>query len=491
MVNGFQFRHEAWTTTSPPPVDSMLARLLLSLAFLATLSDRLVAECPFCTAVSQTLRQEMSNNDIIVFASYVDADSDNTAIFEVKRILKGNSLVQVGEKISANFFGKGQPDYVFMIKGIGPPDVLWDKPLKINENVQKYIDEVLKLPSDNPKARLKFFTSHLSDTDPIIARDVFDEFASASYSEMKEMKDQYDREQLLKWIQDPEVSPDRRKLYSVMLGICGHKPDADVLEGLLKNDNFVRQAGLDALIACYLTLKGESGLQLIDQRFLTNKQATYNEVYSAIAAIRFHGTDGGVLDRKVLLPSLTLMLDRPKLADLVILDLARWEDWSHIATVLKLFKESYTNDATWLRSPVIQYLRACPMPEAVVALDEIKQLDPAEYKRAVQFFPQPGSSDSSQWSSPNSKSRTSASDLSEPAGLDLTPGTTLASSLPSSSLASPSLDTNSTQPPTEVNLVTMASVIGTFSATLWIGMWLTITGAGRKPSWMLAALRQR
>lgn len=90
--------------------------------------------------------------------------------------------------------------------GVGPNEILWSAPLKVgDQKVQAYIDEVLKLPTDNSKVRLKFFISQLSNSDPIIARDVFDEFASASYVEMIELKDQYDREQLLKWIQDVAV----------------------------------------------------------------------------------------------------------------------------------------------------------------------------------------------------------------------------------------------------------------------------------------------
>ncbi len=36
------------------------------------------------------------------------------------------------------------------------------------------------------------------------------------------------------------------------------------------------------MIACYLTLKGDAGLPLIDELFLKNTKSQYSETYSAI-----------------------------------------------------------------------------------------------------------------------------------------------------------------------------------------------------------------
>ncbi len=146
-------------------------RLLLPIAWVITASLA-SANCPFCTAVSQTLRQEMAQTDVVVLASFVSAESDSVAKFEVKRILKGGELTEVGSTFSANFFGKAQADQSFIVMGVGPKEILWSAPLKVNDKVQAYIDQILKLPTDNSKARLKFFISQLADQDPIIARDV-------------------------------------------------------------------------------------------------------------------------------------------------------------------------------------------------------------------------------------------------------------------------------------------------------------------------------
>jgi hypothetical protein len=82
------------------------------------------------------------------------------------------------------------------------------------------------------------------------------------------------------------------------------------------------------------------------------------------------------------------MLDRPELADLVIPDLARWQDWSAMDRLVKLFKDADQN-SSWVRVPVINYLRACPLPEAKQHIEELAKIDPDAVKRASSFFPFP------------------------------------------------------------------------------------------------------
>jgi hypothetical protein len=87
-----------------------------------------------------------------------------------------------------------------------------------------------------------------------------------------------------------------------------------------------------------------------------------------------------------LVEGLRYMLDRPQLADLVIPDLARWQDWSVMGRLVKLFKDA-KEDTVWVRVPVINYLRACPLPEAKAQIAELKKIDPESVDRASQFFP--------------------------------------------------------------------------------------------------------
>ena len=103
-------------------------------------------------------------------------------------------------------------------------------------------------------------------------------------------------------------------------------------------------------------------------------------------ALRFHGTEADIIPRDRILVSMRYMLDRPQLADLVIPDLARWEDWSQVERMVKLFKDA-DEETSWVRVPVINYLRQCPLPKAKDQIKALEKIDPAAVKRANTFFP--------------------------------------------------------------------------------------------------------
>ncbi|MCE9546268.1 MAG: hypothetical protein K8T25_12200, partial [Planctomycetia bacterium] len=139
-----------------------------------------------------------------------------------------------------------------------------------------------------------------------------------------------------------------------------------------------------------LTLGGPQGMPLVEEMFLKKKDADYTQTYSAIMAVRFHGQQADIIPRDRAIAALRLMLDRPQLADLVIPDLARWEDWESVDRLVELFKTS-TKEWSYVRVPIINFLRACPRPEAKAKLDELAKLDPESFRRAASFFPFGGS----------------------------------------------------------------------------------------------------
>jgi hypothetical protein len=349
--------------------------------------------CPFCSAVSQTFSEEIATMDVAVIAKLTKApkQSDNPgdeltkATFEITQVMKGDGLVKVGDKVETLYFGESAAGKSFLIMGIDPPQIMWSTPLPLSERAQGYLSAVLKLPKDDAE-RLVFFQKYLEDEDELLARDSYDEFARAPYDHVKAIKQQMDHAQIVAWIKNPEVPASRRRLYLVMLGVSGDEKDLPMLEEFMRSSDRKAKSGLDALIACYLTLKGEAGLPLVEELFLANKQADYADTYSAIMAIRFHGTEGGVIDKKPLVKSLHHMLERPELADLVIPDLARWEDWEAVDQLMELYK-SADEKSSWVRVPVVNYLRACPLPRAKELLKECEKIDPAAYKRATTWFP--------------------------------------------------------------------------------------------------------
>lgn len=354
---------------------------------LVVLQWRAVA-CPFCSAVSQTLRQEMAAMDAVVIGSSLqdasgrDAETGKVRM-KVEKVLKGGDLVQAGDEIEAIYYGDVTVGRRFMLSGVDPPQMQWSC-LPVTPRSEAYVARITELPDDDLE-RLRFYYQHLQDGEAMLARDAYDEFAVAPYDSVKKLAPEMNHEQLVKWIGDPEMPTDRRRLYLTMLGVCGDEKDLPMLEEMLRSTTKSSRGGLDAMIACYLTLAGEEGLPLINELFLANDKAPYADTYQAIMAVRFHGTEGGVIPRSALVESLHHVLDRKDLADLVIPDLARWNDWSQIDRLVELFINA-DPDNNWVRVPVVNYLRACPLEQAKAALKKVEEVDPESVRRANTFF---------------------------------------------------------------------------------------------------------
>jgi hypothetical protein len=391
--------------------------------------------CPFCSVESQTLSEETAAADAVVLAKLVkeaapaseqvgdetstDPDS-GTATFEVLEVLRGQERLAGVKEIKAVYFGDPDRQRVFLVIGLGSEEPDWTTPLPLSPAAVDYVRQLPAVPTSGAD-RLAFFQEYLEHADPLLAQDAYDEFARAPYADLHALAPRMHHDQLVKWIADLEISPSRRRLYFTMLGVCGTDSDLPILESLITSDfetiePHIRRAvecglalggpialpawidiveqderrkklGLDALVACYLTLRGPDGLDLIDERFLKNPKAEYTHVYSTIMALRFHGDEQtSILPRERLLASMRLLLDNPDFADQVILDLSRWEDWSVLDRLVEMFKTADENG--YVRQPIVTYLTvASEQPgdvgrRAAEALAQLERLDPKTVEQA-------------------------------------------------------------------------------------------------------------
>ena len=358
--------------------------------------------CPFCSAVQQTFSEEIIANDAAVIVELVerpeipDAELGTSgtsagpavkSTFKITQVIKGAEIAGVapGKLINVLYFGQEPVGSKFLVYGVDPASIAWTTPTPLADRGVEYVTTLTSLPETGAD-RLAFFQEYLEDEDRMLAADAYDEFARAPYADVVDLADRMHHGQLVRWISDVELPASRRRLYLTMLGACGTAADVDLLEIMITSNDRQTKAALDALVACYLKLKGPEGLPVIVDLFIKNKDAEYTDTYSTIMALRFHGQELEVIPKEDLQAALRHMLDRPNLADLVIPDLARWEDWSVMDRLVTLFKEA-DEDSSWVRVPVVNYLRACPLPEAEAQIAELKKIDPDAVKRASYFFP--------------------------------------------------------------------------------------------------------
>ena len=379
--------------------------VLLTLLALLVQAVRVEA-CPFCSAVSLTFAQEIAQSQAAVIARLVEGPPAAALSpraegplpkgkFAVVEALKGSGLVEEAGLLGADakpietILLEDKPaGSLFLLMGVEPPNLVWSSPIPVSDRAVEYLRKLGDLPEKGPD-RLAFFQKHLEDGDETLARDAYDEFAVAPYDDIRGLESRMDPTQLLAWIENPKVQANRRRLYATMLGVCGTKADAERIAEILARENLPPEkadvrSGLDALIACYVTLRGPEGLDLVDRLFLDRKgrDVPFTETYAAVMALRFLGEESEIVPRARVLQSLRILLDEPKLADLVIADLARWEDWSVIDRLAELFEKAEA-DNIFVREPVVNYLRACPLPEAAAAIPRLEKIDPEAVRRAA------------------------------------------------------------------------------------------------------------
>ena len=367
---------------------------------------RQVLACPFCSAVSLTFAQEIAQSQAAAIVRLVEPPPAGALSpraegplpkgkFAVVEVLKGADFVADaghsaadGTPIETILLEEKPVGTLFLLMGIEPPTLVWSSPIPVSERAVQYLRKLSALPEKGPD-RLAFFQRHLEDPDETLARDAYDEFAVAPYADVRGLADRMDPTQLLQWIENPKVQANRRRLYATMLGACGTKADAERIGAILANQDLGPEkaevrSGLDALIACYVTLRGPEGLDLIDELFLNRRgrEIPFTETYAAVMALRFLGEESQGVPRDRVLTSLRLLLAEPKLADLVIADLARWQDWSVIDQLVELFEKAEA-DNIFVREPIVNYLRVCPLPQAAAAIGRLEKIDPEAVRRAA------------------------------------------------------------------------------------------------------------
>jgi len=356
--------------------------------------------CPFCPAVKATLAEDIDAADVSLICKLVhrpDADADAAGAapectFEVLEVIKGEAILAAAPgatkpyQIKILYFEDRPLGTKFIVSGIDATNTSWATPTPAGEPALAYFRKLNTLPKE-PVERLPFFADYFEHPDPLVAKDAYDEFARAPYADLQRLKDRLPREKLWAWVGDPNVTTAHRRQYLCLLSICGLPEDVPKLEALIRNNDEVTRPALDALIGCYLVLRGEEGMTQIEDLFLKNPNAEYADTHSAITALRFIGQDTTAVSKERLLAGFRCLLDRPKYADMIIPDLTRAQDWSVVAKLVELFKTGDEKEGTaWSRVAIANYLRICPLPEAKVRLAELEKLDPDAVKRAEFFF---------------------------------------------------------------------------------------------------------
>lgn len=368
----------------------MKSRLLIVLA-VTLLAAQVALACPFCSAPSLTLSEQLTQADAAVLVKWVDgkapteksAGSTTYSIVEVSRGSK--ETLKKDDKLTVPRYRAGKKDDLFLLFGTKDKEIDWSSPLEVTEVTYQYIVQAPSPESPTTK-RLEYFLKFLEYSDQLVSNDAYGEFANAPYEDIVKIKDKMDRAKIAKWITNKETSPTRLGLYGLLLGLCGNDDDAKMMEKKIEEQTQDFRLGIDGLISGYLLLTGEKGLAAIDNGKLRDKKAPFSETYAAMQALRFMWTYGnGRISKERLRQSMRELLDRPELADLVVADLARWEDWSVQQRLMNLYGQGEYSIPS-IKRAIVRYLLTAAKVQPPKA-DETKKDDPTATKSKPDKLP--------------------------------------------------------------------------------------------------------
>lgn len=363
--------------------------------------------CPFCFGPSRTFSEQLSQSDTITLTQWVEAEkgtleTSGTTVFKIKEIIRQSDTdeLKMGDQIFISRHRFGKKETLFLLLGAeDDPEVRWDSPIEITDVCYQYI---LQAPPQKEKTtqRLRYFLKFLEHTDQKIANDAFAEFANASYEDIASLSHELPREKIRKWLESPNTPVVRLGLYGLLLGLCGQESDIAFMEQRINEPTKKIRFGIDGLISGYLLLTGSNGLGKIEQTKLISKTAPHSETLAALHALRFMWTYGdGRINKERLRKSMRLLLDRPELTDLVVADLARWNDWKVLDRLMEMYGSEEYNVSSIKRS-IVRYLKAAAKgknkkgqgadtataEKAKRLLDQLRKEDPKTVQSAERFF---------------------------------------------------------------------------------------------------------
>ena len=267
--------------------------------------------------------------------------------------------------------------------------------------------------------RLAYFVRFLEFPDQLVANDAYAEFANAPYKDIAAVAAKLPREKIRNGSSRPETPQPRLGLYGMMLGLCGDDHDAKMLaDKISREDRGLphRHRRLDLRLP--VAHRARPGSTHIDDWKFKDRKVPFSETYAAMMGLRFMWQyASGRIPNERLMQSMRILLERPELADLVIADLARWNDWSVQDRLMNIYGKGDYNIPS-IKRAIIRYMLASTQTKSATPgqnatgrpptsrpvrkpahdvsheyvergkryLDQLRKSDPKTVKEAERFF---------------------------------------------------------------------------------------------------------
>lgn len=344
---------------------------------LALLSPALA--CPFCNPGESDIFGDISEAQAVVVVSKVDQRK-----YKIVESLLGSA--KAGRVVvAAEPQGKLGKRGTLLLTTAGPPNLpYWsDAPRVLDEEELAFARKALQVSRLPDPKKWDFAARHLDNESSEISRAAYNLLATAPLSEVQKRASIPGQANLVAWVKNPKISPERRALFLLMSYQGLQATDSQWLKKSLFDPNTSPSSPLlGPLAVAYLNLIGPGAVSEIETHF-------YKPNYPASRVTPLNRALTLVAEQSPRLKDSVIELFRrelkhPQRGPFVLAPLALWKDISGMDDAERLFTKNA--QVTWVKVAVIRYFRTLPANVADGPLKRLSSADESLVKRTTDTY---------------------------------------------------------------------------------------------------------
>jgi hypothetical protein len=331
-----------------------------------------------------TIRQEFAVAAVVAYGHLEDPHrgpgEGNTAfviqhLFKGHRILGADRVLRIPRYVPVDQPGTPAQFLVFADLHNGQLDFYRGEPL--TPSGLRYVRKLLAVAPEDRVGVLRFCVDYLIDAEPAVATDALREFALATDMEWAAVAKRMPVDKLRHWLRHHKTDGYKVGTVALLLGHIGDERDLPLLRDLA-NLNPGKGGNVyihDKLATALVLARPPEGWAHLSQ-FLNDPNLEFHLRFAVLRTLRyFHDERPGVLSEGHIRRGMGRLLEHSDLADFVIDDLWRWQEWGFADAVLGLYgKEKY--NLPIVRRAIVRYALMCPGGRAERFVEKIRAVDP-------------------------------------------------------------------------------------------------------------------
>jgi hypothetical protein len=130
----------------------------------------------------------------------------------------------------------------------------------------------------------------------------------------------------------------------------------------------------EGILAGYITVRPKEGWAFAQQT-LKDEKTSFLLRYAALRTMRFFYNARPDENAAQVLQGLGSAISHSDIADIAIQDLRGWHRWEHTKLIVACYDRK-SHQSPIVKSSIVRYALACPLPEARALLERVRRQDP-------------------------------------------------------------------------------------------------------------------